>query len=82
MKRDDIKAEIEKIFKTVLKADDFRIKDELTANDVDGWDSLTHISLINEVEKKFSVKFRLKDLNSLNNIGNLIDITAGKIEQK
>jgi acyl carrier protein len=82
MNRDDIKTEIEKIFKTVLKANNFSIKDEFTADDIDGWDSLTHITIINEVEKKFSVRFKLKDLNSLNNIGNLIDLTTSKVDQK
>jgi acyl carrier protein len=82
MNRDDIKTEIEKISKTVLKANNFSIKDEFTADDIDGWDSLTHITIINEVEKKFSVRFKLKDLNSLNNIGNLIDLTTSKVDQK
>jgi acyl carrier protein len=82
MERDEIKTEIKKIFIKVLKLTHFEIKDELTANDVDGWDSLTHMIIITEVEEKFAIKFKLRDLNKLNNIGNLIDLVALKIEQK
>jgi acyl carrier protein len=80
MERDEIKNEVKKIFVSVLKNNNFEISDELTANDVDGWDSLSHMIIITEVEKKFEIKFKLKDLNKLNNIGNLIDIVALKTE--
>ena len=80
MERDEIKNEVKKIFVSVLKNNNFEISDELTANDVDGWDSLSHMIIITEVEKKFEIKFKLKDLNKLNNIGNLIDIVAHKTE--
>ena len=80
MERDEIKNEVKKIFVSVLKNNNFEISDELTANDVDGWDSLSHMIIITEVEKKFEIKFKLKDLNKLNNIGNMIDIVALKTE--
>jgi acyl carrier protein len=82
MERNEIKNEVKKIFVSVLKNNTFEISDELTANDVDGWDSLSHMVIVTEVEKKFDIKFKLKDLNKLNNIGNLIDLVALKTEQK
>jgi acyl carrier protein len=82
MERNEIKNEVKKIFVSVLKNNNFEIRDELTANDVDGWDSLSHMVIVTEVEKKFDIKFKLKDLNKLNNIGNLIDLVALKTEQK
>ena len=82
MERNEIKKEVKIIFVSVLKNNNFEISDELTANDVDGWDSLSHMVIVTEVEKKFDIKFKLKDLNKLNNIGNLIDLVALKTEQK
>jgi acyl carrier protein len=82
MERNEIKNEVKKIFVSVLKNNTFEISDELTANDVDGWDSLSHMVIVTEVEKKFDIKFKLKDLNKLNNIGNLIDLVDLKTEQK
>jgi acyl carrier protein len=46
---------------------------------VESWDSLTHMLLITEVENSFSVKFRLKDLNKMRNVGDLVDILITKL---
>ena len=50
------------IFRAVFNNESLVATPELTANDVDGWDSLTHMLLITEVEKAFSVSFRFKTL--------------------
>jgi len=63
--------DLQEVFKQVFDDQDLIIKSELTANDVDKWDSLTHMLLITEVEKKFEVKFKLKDLNKMRNIGDM-----------
>lgn len=51
-----------------------RVTGETTASDVAGWDSLTHITLISAVEDYFSVRFAMKDLVKLKNVGELIDL--------
>ena len=51
----------------------------MTAKDIDNWDSLTHMLLITKIEEDFSIKFKLKGLNDLNNVGNLIKIIDEKI---
>jgi acyl carrier protein len=56
--------------------------DDLSARDVDGWDSLSHMVIISEIENHFGVKFKLRELNKLNNLGNLIELVSGKIDQK
>jgi acyl carrier protein len=50
------------------------MKDELSAAEVDGWDSLTHMIIITEIEKKFQISFKLKELNKLSNLGSLINL--------
>lgn len=79
MERADVYEKLTGIFRKVFDNDSLEISDELTANDVESWDSLTHMLLITEVENSFSVKFRLKDLNKMRNVGDLVDIIISKL---
>jgi acyl carrier protein len=51
----------------------------MMAKDVDGWDSLAHMALIVEIENAFQIKFKLKDLNKMKNVGSMIDIIMAKL---
>jgi len=82
MERHVIIERIRKIIISVIHHEDFEMKDEMSAADVDGWDSLTHMVIITEIEDCFAIKFKLKELNKLNNLGNLIELISLKIEQK
>jgi acyl carrier protein len=66
------------IFREVFDDDDLVLKPELTADDVDGWDSLTHIRLILSVQKAFGVKFSALEMSHLKNVGDLIELTKHK----
>jgi acyl carrier protein len=79
MNKADVFERLTGIFRKVFSDESLEINDELTANDVDGWDSLTHMLLITEVENSFKVKFRLKDLNKMRNVGDLADIILSKL---
>jgi acyl carrier protein len=70
---------IKTILQHVLKHDRFEIHDELTAQMVEGWDSLTHMVIITEIEKTFTVQFKLKEINKLKNMGNLIELIQSKL---
>ena len=61
--------------------DDLVLKPEMTADDVDGWDSLAHIRLILSVQKAFGVKFSPVEMNRLKNVGDLIALTKDKQAQ-
>ena len=82
MEKEQIKEKVKNILISVLKHDNFEMDDELTAAWVDGWDSLNHIIIITEIERCFDIKFKLKDLNKLNKMGNLLELVSSKIEQK
>ncbi len=60
------------IFRIVFDNDDISIRPEMTANDIDGWDSISHINLILAVEKGFSIKFTQKELLTMRNVGDLV----------
>jgi acyl carrier protein len=66
------------IFRDVLDDDELVLKRELTAKDVDGWDSLTHIRLLVTIERKFNIKFTLPEVRELKNIGELTDLIQAK----
>lgn len=61
------------IFQKVFKKNDIQITREMTAADVNGWDSLSHVEMIANVEKEFSIKFKMKDVIKMKNVGDLID---------
>ena len=67
------------IFRHVFDDDDIRITRHMTANDVDGWDSLSHVNLITAVEAKFKIRFTQKELLTLKNVGDLLDHIGRKL---
>ena len=66
------------IFRDVFDEDELSLTPETTADDVDGWDSLTHIRLVLAVSKAFGVKFSASEIGNLKNVGEL----AALIEKK
>ena len=67
------------IFRQVFDDDSLLITVEMTANDIDGWDSLSHVNLIVAVEAKFKIRFKQKELLTLKNIGDLLKTVESKI---
>ena len=73
-----ILAELEPIFHLVFDDDSIRLRPEMTADDVDGWDSLSHVNLIVAIEGHFKIRFSQKELLTFKNVGDL----AKSIESK
>lgn len=79
MQRTEIIEKLTPVFHKVFSDGSIVITNGLTANDVANWDSLSHMLLITEVESDFSIKFKLKELNKMRNVGDMIDIIASKV---
>ncbi len=79
MSKEEILDKVNTAFITVLEHSNFQLTDETTANDVDGWESITHMMIITEIEKLFTIKFKLMDLMNMNNIGDLIKTIQSEI---
>lgn len=73
MERKNILAQVQEVFCDVLDNEDILLKDETSANDIDEWDSLSHIQLIVALEKHFKIKFTSKEILSWKNVGEMID---------
>lgn len=73
-----IEATLTGIFRMVFDDDTIQIRPDMNANDVDGWDSLSHVNLITTIEAKFNIRFSQKELLKQRNVGDLI----GDIERK
>lgn len=71
METERILNELTDIFSSILKKENIILTSETTANDVDGWDSLTNMLLINEIEKRFNVRFNFREIIKLKNVGDL-----------
>lgn len=67
------------IFRQVFDDDSIHISSEMTANDIDGWDSLSHVNLIVAVETKFCIRFSQKELLTFRNVGDLLKCIESKI---
>ena len=78
MDKKDILLTVQEIFRDILDNESIILTEETTANDVDEWDSLTHIQLIVAIEKKFKIKFNSKEILSWKNIGEMIDSVMQK----
>lgn len=78
MEQNEILEEVQEIFRDVLENEEIVLTPETTANDVDDWDSLSHIQLIVAIEKKFKIKFTSKEILSWNNIAEMTDSIASK----
>lgn len=79
MEREEIFKQLQGIFKTVLGSLNVTLTDSTTAEDVDGWDSLVHVELVNAIEKHFSVKFSVKEMLKWDNVGKMVDCISGKL---
>lgn len=79
MNRENILVTIKESFVRVLDHDNFELNETTTAKDVDGWESVTHLLIMNDVEKTFNIKFKLMDLMSMNNVGDLINTVEKEI---
>lgn len=79
MSREEVFERVTDIFRDVFDDDELVISDSTNSEDIEDWDSLEHIQLIVGMEKKFKVKFDIKTVNSLENVGQMVDLILSMI---
>jgi acyl carrier protein len=66
------------IFRTLFNDPGLELRDDLTARDVDGWDSLNHVNLMILIEDEFGVRFTTGEVSALQDVGELKRLLAVK----
>jgi acyl carrier protein len=74
----EIKGRLQAVFRDVFDDDKIEIFPEMTAADIEDWDSLTHINLIVACEKEFATRFNLVEIKGLKNVGEMIKLIERK----
>lgn len=79
MENIEIVSRLTPIFRDVFNDDALVVSEGMTAADVPTWDSLSNINMIVAVEKAFGLKFSIKDVRSLKNVGELLALIKSKV---
>ncbi|MDD3877606.1 MAG: acyl carrier protein [Bacteroidales bacterium] len=80
MERNEVFRKVNEIFIEILEIQDLVLTDQTTANDIEEWDSLAHIRLVVAIEKEFKIHFTSKEIQSWDNVGEMIDCIYGKVK--
>ena len=79
MNRTEILEKLNEVFHDVFDNNDIVVTEQTSANDIEEWDSLIHITLISAVEDEFDVSFDMKTVVSMKNVGDMIDAIEEQI---
>ncbi len=81
MTTQEVEKRLTEVFRDVLDRDSIVLFRETTAADIEEWDSLAHISLLVSIEKEFTIKLNLTEVESLQNVGDMFDLIQKKISE-
>jgi len=79
METEELLEKLNFIFEKILKKNSIMLTTETTAHDVEGWDSLTNMLLISEIEKSFQIRFTFREIVKMKNIGDLCHAILSKL---
>jgi acyl carrier protein len=77
--QEQIETELTRIFRDIFDDPTLVPREDMTAGDVEGWDSLNHINLIVAIERAFRIKLTLSEIQRLQNVGALMQLIAQKV---
>ncbi len=80
MDRKEIFEKLTVIFRDVMDNDEIVLEENTTAEDIEEWDSLAHVQLIERIEAVFGVRFSAKEMNSWDNVGEFVDSIRMKLK--
>ncbi len=80
MTKEAIYETLTEVFQDVFDDEDLQINDQTTADDIEDWDSLTHITLLSAVEEEFDIRFDMKAVHGLKNVGEMVDLIASLVD--
>lgn len=78
MTRAEVFEKLTEVFCDVFDDDTITLSEDTTAADVEGWDSVEHFNLISEVESVFKLRFQMREVSGMKNVGELVDIILAR----
>lgn len=78
MTRNEVLERLQPLFSEVFE-EEVELTEETTANDIEKWDSLSHLTMIYEVESEFGMKFKMKEILGMQNVGEMVDIILREV---
>ncbi len=72
---------LNRVFREVFDDETIRVTPKTTADDIDDWDSLEHITLISAVEREFRMKFKMGEISSMKNVGEMARIVTERMKR-
>ena len=79
MTREEVLNTVQDIFRDIFDDQTLMIENSTNSEDIDDWDSMNHINLVSAIEKEFSIRFALGELQTLNDVGSMIDLMMQKL---
>jgi acyl carrier protein len=79
MNASDVRPQLTSIFRDVFDDPELELRDQMTAADVEEWDSLSHIRLIVSVEQAFNIQFSMAEIEELKNVGEFVSLITRKL---
>ncbi|MCR5540343.1 MAG: acyl carrier protein [Ruminococcus sp.] len=74
----ELRKRLTEVFRDVFDDDSIVITADTTADDIEDWDSIEHITLIGAVEDEFGMKFKMGEVSGMNNVGEMMKIIAAR----
>ena len=81
MSREEVFQKLNEVFREEFDDEEILVKEDTTAKDIEGWDSLEHIDLMASVEKAFGIRFSMGEITRMKNVGEMADLILKKREQ-
>ncbi len=81
MTKEQAMARLTEVFHDVFDDDDIVLTETTSAKDIEDWDSLEHINLIAAVEKEFKMRFTMKEVSGMKNVGEMADIVCERAKK-
>lgn len=80
MIREEVFNDVQDIFRDIFDEEGMFIEKSTNSETIEDWDSLNHINIVSAIEKEFKIKFTLIEINTLNNVGSIIDLVLEKLK--
>lgn len=79
MNKQEILEKITPVFQTVFNDDELEVTMELTSDEIDEWSSITQTLLITNLENEFGIKFKLREIATMNDVATIVSLIESKL---